>query len=132
MSGTAFTTRSPSRVRIRRSVVCVAGCCGPKLSVQRNSLPAPLRAASSAYGSATSSGIGSAFRPSEVREVMSLAVTATRIVLPQRVADEALRHQNPPQVRMAGELNAVKVIDLALHPVGAAPERESARHRQVR
>src|SRR5437879_6018752 len=30
-------TRSPSIVRTRRSVVCVAGCCGPKLSVQRYS-----------------------------------------------------------------------------------------------
>ena len=34
MSGVALTIRSPSSSRISRSVVWVAGCCGPKLSVQ--------------------------------------------------------------------------------------------------
>src|SRR5438552_4109518 len=48
MSGTALTTVSPSRVRMRRRVVWVAGCWGPKLRVQRYSLSVPwLRAAAS-------------------------------------------------------------------------------------
>ena len=39
MSGVALTIRSPSSSRISRKVVCVAGCCGPKLSVQVACLP---------------------------------------------------------------------------------------------
>src|SRR5689334_20803629 len=35
MIGTQRTTRSPSSSSTRRMVVWVAGCCGPKLSVQR-------------------------------------------------------------------------------------------------
>jgi hypothetical protein len=34
MSGTALMTFSPSSVNNSRNVVCVAGCCGPKFSVQ--------------------------------------------------------------------------------------------------
>ena len=34
MSGVAFTIRSPSSSRMSLSVVWVAGCCGPKFSVQ--------------------------------------------------------------------------------------------------
>src|SRR5262249_5004828 len=41
MSGTARITVSPSSVRMRRSVVCVAGCCGPKFRVHRYSPSAP-------------------------------------------------------------------------------------------
>ena len=37
MSGTHLTTVSPSRVRISRRVVWVAGCCGPKFRVYRYS-----------------------------------------------------------------------------------------------
>src|SRR3990172_2286493 len=37
MCGTASTTRSPSKVSTSRSVVCVAGCCGPKFKVYKYS-----------------------------------------------------------------------------------------------
>ena len=39
MCGVHRTTRSPSSSSTSRNVVCVAGCCGPKFSVQR--LPSP-------------------------------------------------------------------------------------------
>src|SRR3954451_19594532 len=53
MSGTALTTVSPSSVKRMRRVVCVAGCCGPKLSVQRYSLSVE----SAEIGSTNSTGI---------------------------------------------------------------------------
>jgi hypothetical protein len=38
MCGVQRAMRSPSSSSTSRSVVCVAGCCGPKFSVQRSSL----------------------------------------------------------------------------------------------
>src|SRR5262245_11056746 len=146
MSGTALTTISPSRVRIRRRVVCVAGCCGPKLSVQRYSLSYP---SGGAMASASCSGMTAlregpstryqgqrtafsslvlttwslAFGAGDDREVVALAVAAHRVVLAQRVSGELVRHQDAAQVGMALEDDAVHVVDLALHPVGALPDR---------
>src|SRR5262249_11003430 len=125
MSGTALTTVSPSRVRMRRSVVCVAGCCGPKFSVHRYSLSSPAGAAvwSSSPGTL-------ALRGGDDGEVVPLAVAAQRVVLAQRVAGELLRQEDAAQVGVALEDDAVHVVDLALEPVGPPPQRERRRQRQ--
>src|SRR5579884_3139658 len=154
MSGTALTMVSPSSVRMMRSVVCVAGCCGPKFRVQRAS-----RSASSGSLSSSSRGIvhslvpgpwslvpgqqrpgtrdqgpGTllAFRPRDHREVMSLASAAQGGLLAQREGGNLWRHQEAAQVRMAIEDDAVHVIDFAFQPVGAAPKRKRRRNGQVR
>src|SRR5262245_52980651 len=123
MSGTALTTVSPSSVRMRRNVVCVAGSCRPKLRVYRKSMaPHPSR---SSTDSSCSSGIESALRPRDRGEVVALQASAQRVVLAQRVRREAIGHQDPPQVRMALENHAVHVVRLALHPVGPLPQGEA-------
>src|SRR6516225_8352435 len=100
MSGTALTTVSPSRVRMRRSVVCVAGCCGPKLRVQRYSLSAPSEAAA---WSSSSGIISLALRPRKHREVVAFTPAAEGVIFPQRKGGEFLGHQNAAQVRVAIE-----------------------------
>src|SRR5688500_17092069 len=129
MSQTALTTVSPSRVSRRRSVVCVAGCCGPKLSVQRYSWPP-----SGAAASTISRGIAHrlAFGPRDDGEVVPLPAAAERVVLAHGERRELLGHEDAAQVRVAGEDDPVHVEDLALHPVGTLPQRERGRDRQVR
>jgi len=51
---------------------------------------------------------------------------AEGVILPQGVAGEFVRHQDAAQVGMAGELDAEQVVDLALHPVGTAPDIKGA------
>src|SRR5262245_20019123 len=153
MSGTALTTVSPSSVRIRRSVVCVAGCCGPKLSVQRYSLSSVCLASLwiSSNGIACSisdcrfqiaeikfeicnlkSEIWSAFRPRDDREVMAFAASAQRVVLAERKTRELLGHQDTAQVRMSFENDAVHVVDLALEPIRRLPQLERRRQAGAR
>ena len=128
MSGVALTIRSPSSSRISRSVVCVAGCWGPKLSVQVNGfgLGAQLRVRRASWpasiwhlrwtavgldGDLESTAVGSRGRDRcrsrlaarQPREVVPLAAAAERIVLPEREGGELVGHQDPPQVGMAGE-----------------------------
>src|SRR5262245_52069570 len=154
MSGTALTTISPSRLRTRRRVVCVAGCCGPKLSVQRYSLSNP---SGGAMASARCSGMTAlregpstkyqgrkccslslvlstwslTFGAGDDREVVALAVAAHRVVLAHRVSGKLFRHQDAAQVGVALEDDAVHVVDLALHPVGAFPQRRDRRQPRV-
>src|SRR4051812_36069873 len=112
----ARTMVSPSRVSTRRSVVCVAGCCGPKLSVQRYSLSVP--GTSSSTLSINSSGIpGSSLRANQLFKVVPLAMATQRIILAQRKTDETIGHQNATQIRMFEKHDAVHVVNFALHPV---------------
>src|SRR5438445_2644660 len=131
MSGTALTMVSPSSVRIRRSVVCVAGCCGPKFSVQRYSRSTPGSAAASmasngmnhqSFTAESAENFDPPFclrslqltvRPRNRREIVPFSPAAQRVVLAQRECRELLRHQNPPQIGMAVENDAEHVVDLA-------------------
>src|SRR5207247_9441195 len=57
---------------------------------------------------------------------------AQREVFAQRVAfGVRLPHQDAPQVGMAAERDAEHVVDLALQPVGAPPQRDDRVARQV-
>src|SRR5947199_8502228 len=101
MSGTALTMVSPSRVRMRRRVVCVAGCWGPKLRVQRKSFSAPSGgavASASWSGMAASVGVGSALGPGQGGAVVPLAVARQWVVLAEREARRLLVSQDAPQV----------------------------------
>src|SRR6266545_7517210 len=97
-------TVSPSSVRISRSVVCVAGCCGPKLSVQWYSRSAPSATSIRSSGTVFPLGVLSrkrlTLRPGDDREVVAFAAAAERVVLAQRERGELLRHQDAAQVRV--------------------------------
>src|SRR5512135_2518486 len=51
-----------------------------------------------------------------------------RVILPERVALPVVRHQYPPEVRVAFEPYAEQVVRLALVPVGRPPDRAHRRH----
>ena len=55
-----------------------------------------------------------------------------RIVLAQRMALPVLRHQQPPQIRMAVEDDAEQIPDFALEPVGGRPHADDRRRRAPR
>src|SRR3954452_5946126 len=145
MSGVALTIRSPSISRMRRRVVCVAGCCGPKLRVQVNCLasaassgsssklagmdlaPAekrvrtqrePIRSDPIESKGARSRAAASRLPTREAREVVPFAPSPERIILPQRVGGELVGHQDSPEVGVPRELDPVHVENLTLHPVG--------------
>src|SRR4051812_45357068 len=106
MSGMALRTVSPSRVRIRRKVVCVAGCWGPKLSVQRYSFSVvvaraaasrdssmasasfrgmtTLRAARGLADAARPQAAYSALRPRDDREIMAFPASVQGVILAHR------------------------------------------------
>src|SRR5437868_5035368 len=50
------------------------------------------------------------------------------IVFPQRVPDPIVCQQDARQLRVAGEPHAAQVVDLALVPVGRAPQPRHRRH----
>src|SRR5690349_251659 len=135
MSGTALTTFSPSSVRISRSVVCVAGCCGPKFSVHRYSLSGD----SVAERSETSNGMAdfsgqlepSACGAGDDRKVVSFAAAAQRIIFAQRKCLELFGHENAPQVGVTFEANPEHVVDFPLEPIRGAPKRDGGRQRRV-
>src|SRR5690348_1776498 len=133
MIGLMSRTTSPSRVAIRRSTPWVAGWCGPMLSVI-SSCVSPWPAGSeesvidvsrrrwSSVSEAISgrSGRGSG-GPLHVLPVGLLFVEREqhrlaphREVAPLGMALVVLRHQDPAQVRMAGELDAEHVVHLSL------------------
>ena len=62
---------------------------------------------------------------------MPLAAAAERVVLAEGIGGEFLGHQDPPQVGVAAEADAVHVVDLALHPVGARPEGDDRGQRRI-
>src|SRR5688500_15607363 len=53
---------------------------------------------------------------------LALADAAERVVLAERVVAEAVPAQDAAEVGVAGEDDAVHVVDLALHPLGAGPD----------
>ena len=102
-------------------VPCVAGCDGPMLTMTASS-PRPRR---------TSGGPDwAAWRCPRRRPQLPVRherlLLVLRVVLAQRMADEALVEQDRAQVGVAAEDDAVHVVALALHEGGRAVQRESA------
>src|SRR5262249_2347152 len=147
MSGTAWITFSPSICRTRRSVVCVAGCCGPKLSVQTYSRstgvggsrevvgiasfvffhPAPAAQGGASAGAGTASTLISR----DSLEVMPFPAPPQRVILAQRVPGKFLGKQNSPQIGVSLKDNAEHVVDFPLEPVGTLPQRDRGGNGQV-
>src|ERR1041384_479911 len=102
------STFSPSSLRMTRSTPWVDGCCGPMFRT------------SSVESKNVASGIGwslAAF-DTEVFLHPPVVLLDDAVVLAQRIALPFFGHQDAPHVRMAGELDAEHVEDLALQPVG--------------
>src|SRR5215208_492507 len=140
MIGLMSRTTSPSSVVSKRSTPCVAGWCGPMFSVNSSSWRSPSTSASvpetgcspmrsivtersrSRYG--TASGSASVIPARELllveREQHGLAAHGEVAAL--READVVLGHQDPAHVRVAVELHAEEVVDLALLEVGRREE----------
>ena len=63
--------------------------------------------------------------------VTHLDITGQRKILAQGMALESVVGKYAPQVRVAGEINAVKVPDLALPPIGRTEQLTGRRHRRI-
>src|ERR1700694_4100082 len=136
---------SPSSVTTRRTVPCMAGCDGPRLTVIRDDgrsfssasaapaiskgsvigmrvhvLPADVRLAHR-NARAAGSGTGAAHEVGKVELRHERLPLAHRIVLAQRVADELRVHEEPLQIRVPLELHAEHVEDVAIPPGGGWP-----------
>src|SRR5579864_5065179 len=122
----ASTTFSPSRRSTTRSTPCVLGCCGPMLSTSSlvsNMAPCTAPGVSSALPVLLN--VRLFLRLAQLQPVdrilhQQLARPLERIVLALRKSLPVLGHQNPPAVRMTGEIHAEHVVDLALEPVRRA------------
>src|SRR5512139_4294592 len=110
---------SPSSFAWNRSVACVAGWDGPMLM----SIGSACR---SSFSSWVCMMNGSAIGPLLFRPDRGLALRL-RVILPERVPLEPLVHEDPLQVRVAAEDDAVHVPRLPLVPVDAGPHG----HRRV-
>src|SRR4030066_31131 len=139
MSGMQLTTTSPSSSNSRRSTPWVLGCCGPMLSsiVSPSSARPETRClSSSTVASICVRPIGCPFGSLprvrlaavdlvEVEGELDLFI-ALRLVLPQRMSHPVVGHQNPAQIRMAGEGDSEKVEEFPLVPVGGGKHRLEA------
>src|SRR5215213_7134653 len=147
MIGTTRRTCSPSSVVSSRSTPWVAGWCGPMLIVKSSSV----LSSSSASGSPPTCGSCSyrsmvmdrsrsrygMFRGSVVSliplrhlplvEGVDHRLAADREVAAQRVTDVVLGHEDPAQVRVAGEDDAEHVVGLALVEARAGEEVDDRR-----
>ena len=129
-SRSARRRAAPSRRRARRStwiVPCVAGCDGPMLTMTSPSSLAALEGGRTGLGErgvqvgVVTSGTGT-----------SGCSCSLRIVLAQRMADEALVEQDRAQVGVAAKDDAVHVVALALHEVRRAVQRHQRVDRRAR
>src|SRR5215212_11982412 len=135
MTGFTPTTVSPSSCMMRRNTPCVLGCCGPILSV------ISFGESDSRISMATPSDTAEPLLAAE-RRVLALGavlqvldqdvLVVERPVLAERVAREAVVEEDPAQVRVADELDAEQVVDLALLELGAGPDGRQARAERVR
>src|SRR5436309_9019131 len=124
MSGIASFMTSPSARTTKRSTPCVEGCCGPMLRVMSSVERPP-----SACGRCTSTSnparpIGSLRRLQQAltRGRDAVVLLGLDEVLAQRVSRPVLRHEDAAEVGVALEDDAEEVEDLALLPVGVAPQ----------
>src|ERR1700693_2143117 len=106
MTGSAFTTSSPSSSRITRSTPCVDGCCGPMLRTIVCAAPA-----------AVSIVVVIAQIPQR-----GSAIPLHWVIRAQRMSLPFVRHQDAPQIGMPFETDPEEVEIFALVPVGRGPD----------
>src|ERR1035441_3219816 len=106
---------SPSSLRITLSTPCVDGCCGPMLRI------------SSVESRKVSGMFLLAAFDAQILLHPAHVLLQDAVILAQRVTLPVFRHQNAPQVRVAGEADAEHVEHLALQPIGrqVPPDRKS-------
>src|SRR4029453_8904317 len=130
MCGSAFWITSPSISRTRRSTPCAAGCCGPKFSVKfwNSGISARPRRPGTAFladhlrhGDARLDADGLVDDAAARRVVEHLDVARERKVLAERVPDESVVGEDPPEVRVTAEEDAVEIKGLALVPIRRGP-----------
>src|SRR5215210_7544024 len=149
MIGLTSRTTSPSSVVSSRSTPCVAGWCGPMLSVNSSSWRSPSTSASvpdtgcssirsivtersrSRYGTLRGSCSVIPARQLLLVEGEQHRLAAHREVAPLREADVVLRHQQPTQVWMAVEHDAEHVVGLALVEVRRREEVHDRGHMRI-
>src|SRR5437588_1115806 len=145
MSGSASRTISPSSFSRTRSTPCVLGCWGPMLS----SIQSVGDSCSGPNGSCVGPGPNGSCAGPGPNGSCAMRVSATDrvglqpfellvteddrlaegyVILAQRMAFPALRHQQPAQVRMAIELDPEKVPSFPFVPVGSRPDLRQGRH----
>src|ERR1700709_2041935 len=124
MIGLTPRTSSPSSSTTSRSTPCVAGWCGPMLTVLSSSVRSSLRS-----GVLTRSWLNP---PSAVRSAITALVVgegdglaADREVAPLRPADVVVGQQDPGQVRMGAEDDPEEVVALALLEVGGGEQLDA-------
>src|SRR5512141_2606717 len=103
------STRSPSSSAMICTVPCVAGCDGPMLTMTVSSRSRLSNAGRTGLGSLCSTACPSG----PVGHERLLAVL--RVVLAQRVPDEAFVEQDRAQVVVAAKADAVHVVAFAFH-----------------
>src|SRR3954466_13483276 len=126
MTTSASTTFSPSRRSTTRSTPCVLGCCGPMLMTSSSVSNIAPRTASRSKVGGLLINVRSFLRLAGLQPVervfhQQFARPFERIVLPLRKALPVVRHQNPPAIRMAGEIHAEHIPPFALEPVRRRP-----------
>src|SRR5437870_1671996 len=123
MSGMASFITSPSARTTKRSTPCVEGCCGPMLRVMSSVARPPSRVSRCTSTSNPARPI-SASRLQQALPRGRDPVILLRLdeVLAQRMPRPVLRHEDAAEVRVALEDYAEEVEDLALLPVGVAPQ----------
>src|SRR5947209_16754727 len=143
MSGSASRTTSPSSFSRTRSTPCVLGCWGPMLS----SIQSVGGSCSGPNGSCPGPGPNGSWAGPGPNGSCATRVSATDrvglqpfkllvaeddrltegdVILPQRMAFPALRHQQPAQVRMTVELDPEQVPGFTLVPVCRGPDGRQA------
>src|SRR5947199_10649585 len=128
MSGIASFMTSPSARTTKRSTPCVEGCCGPMLRVMSSVESPP-----SACGRCTSTSkpvrpILRRLQEAFARGRDAVVLLGLDEVLAQRVARPVLRHEDAAEIGMPLEGHAQEIEDLALLPLGVAPDARDARH----
>src|SRR6266567_7388859 len=145
MSGSASRTTSPSSFSRTRSTPCVLGCWGPMLSSIQSvggSCSGPNGSGSGPGPNGSWAGPGPngscatrvsatdrvGLQPFKLLVAEDDRLTEGDIILPQRMALPALRHQQPAQVRVPVELDAEQVPGLSFVPVGRRPDIGQGRY----
>src|SRR6188472_685931 len=125
---------SPSISSTRRSTPCAAGCCGPKFSVKFWISGIAARILQVFLVAVVAADHLRHERPRLYAHwliddaalhgvVAHLDVPYQREILAERMADEAVVREEPAQIRVTPEQDAVKVECLTLVPVRRVPNR---------
>src|SRR5206468_13039365 len=133
-TGLSLTTRSPSSTTSMRNTPCVDGCWGPMEISSRSVEPlasgADLGRSSYCFGGAAGIKISAlllireslhlgclmlfcAFQDFVVRSRLILVVVRLDVIFPHGMVGEFIPHENPPQVGVSVEDDAIQVVRLA-------------------